>query len=127
MGYRRTAAIYGFKGHLVPQTKLMTFHLHLNANNPLIKGVRFTENRQPSPGFIPMLPFQHNSGPKSEICAGFDELGLIYRGGKGPGVGHDFEMLKAALTDTTLYGAECWPATKEVERRLGVMEMKMLR
>ncbi|KIH57914.1 hypothetical protein ANCDUO_11889 [Ancylostoma duodenale] len=26
-----------------------------------------------------------------------------------------------------MYGAECWPATKEVERRLGVMEMKMLR
>ncbi|KIH57915.1 hypothetical protein ANCDUO_11890 [Ancylostoma duodenale] len=26
-----------------------------------------------------------------------------------------------------MYGAECWPATKEVERRLGVMEIKMLR
>ncbi|VDP10139.1 unnamed protein product [Heligmosomoides polygyrus] len=26
-----------------------------------------------------------------------------------------------------MYGAECWPATKEVETRLSVMETKMLR
>ncbi|KIH49785.1 hypothetical protein ANCDUO_20139, partial [Ancylostoma duodenale] len=26
-----------------------------------------------------------------------------------------------------MYGAECWPVTKEVQGRLGVMEMKMLR
>ncbi|VDP38831.1 unnamed protein product [Heligmosomoides polygyrus] len=26
-----------------------------------------------------------------------------------------------------MYGAECWPATKEVETRLNVMETKMLR
>ncbi|VDP08511.1 unnamed protein product [Heligmosomoides polygyrus] len=26
-----------------------------------------------------------------------------------------------------MYGAECWPATKEVEARLSVMETKMLR
>ncbi|VDO96493.1 unnamed protein product [Heligmosomoides polygyrus] len=26
-----------------------------------------------------------------------------------------------------MYGAECWPATKEVERSLSVMETKMLR
>ncbi|VDO98221.1 unnamed protein product [Heligmosomoides polygyrus] len=26
-----------------------------------------------------------------------------------------------------MYGAECWPATKEVETRLSVMEKKMLR
>ncbi|VDO19487.1 unnamed protein product [Heligmosomoides polygyrus] len=26
-----------------------------------------------------------------------------------------------------MYGAECWPATKEVEMRLSVMETKMLR
>ncbi|VDP22174.1 unnamed protein product [Heligmosomoides polygyrus] len=26
-----------------------------------------------------------------------------------------------------MYGTECWPATKEVETRLSVMEMKMLR
>ncbi|VDO98069.1 unnamed protein product [Heligmosomoides polygyrus] len=26
-----------------------------------------------------------------------------------------------------MYGTECWPATKEVEKRLSVMETKMLR
>ncbi|VDL76809.1 unnamed protein product [Nippostrongylus brasiliensis] len=42
------------------------------------------------------------------------------------------ERLKSKIHRTVvrpvaLYGAECWPATKEVERRLSVMEMKMLR
>ncbi|XP_066995574.2 uncharacterized protein [Anabrus simplex] len=32
-----------------------------------------------------------------------------------------------AIRPVALYGTECWPATKEVERRLSVMETKMLR
>ncbi|VDO26973.1 unnamed protein product [Heligmosomoides polygyrus] len=34
---------------------------------------------------------------------------------------------KAVVRPLTMYGAECWPATKEVETRLSVMETKMLR
>ncbi|VDP09227.1 unnamed protein product [Heligmosomoides polygyrus] len=32
-----------------------------------------------------------------------------------------------AVRPVAMYGAECWPATKEVETRLSVMETKMLR
>ena len=31
------------------------------------------------------------------------------------------------MRPVALYGSECWPATKEAERHLGVMETKMLR
>ncbi|VDO78173.1 unnamed protein product [Heligmosomoides polygyrus] len=42
------------------------------------------------------------------------------------------ERLKSKIDRTivrpvAMYGAECWPATKEVETRLSVTEMKMLR
>ncbi|VDP14786.1 unnamed protein product [Heligmosomoides polygyrus] len=33
----------------------------------------------------------------------------------------------AVVRPVAMYGAECWPATKEVETRLSVMETKMLR
>ncbi|VDP35442.1 unnamed protein product [Heligmosomoides polygyrus] len=33
----------------------------------------------------------------------------------------------AVIRPVAMYGAECWPATKEVETRLSVMETKMLR
>ncbi|VDO91735.1 unnamed protein product [Heligmosomoides polygyrus] len=35
--------------------------------------------------------------------------------------------VNATLRPVAMYGVECWPATKEVERRLSVMETKMLR
>ncbi|EYC09238.1 hypothetical protein Y032_0061g3226 [Ancylostoma ceylanicum] len=31
------------------------------------------------------------------------------------------------IRPAVLYSSECWPATKEIERRLGVMEARMLR
>ncbi|EYC06535.1 hypothetical protein Y032_0075g946 [Ancylostoma ceylanicum] len=34
---------------------------------------------------------------------------------------------RAVVRSVALYGAERWPSTKEVERRLSVMETKMLR
>ncbi|EYC13658.1 hypothetical protein Y032_0043g846 [Ancylostoma ceylanicum] len=37
------------------------------------------------------------------------------------------KVYRAVVRSVALYGADCWPATKEVERRLSVMEMKMLR
>ncbi|VDO80610.1 unnamed protein product [Heligmosomoides polygyrus] len=33
----------------------------------------------------------------------------------------------AVVRPVTMYGAECWPATKEAETRLSVTETKMLR
>ena len=36
------------------------------------------------------------------------------------------KIYRTVVRPVALY-AECWPATKEVEARLGVMEMKMLR
>ncbi|EYB98254.1 hypothetical protein Y032_0133g1802 [Ancylostoma ceylanicum] len=37
------------------------------------------------------------------------------------------KVYRAVVRSVALYGVECWPATKEVERRLSVMETKMLR
>ncbi|EYC44290.1 hypothetical protein Y032_0466g1977 [Ancylostoma ceylanicum] len=37
------------------------------------------------------------------------------------------KVYRAVVRSVALYGAECWPAIKEVERRLSVMEKKMLR
>ncbi|EYC21750.1 hypothetical protein Y032_0018g3510 [Ancylostoma ceylanicum] len=37
------------------------------------------------------------------------------------------KVYQAVVRSVALYGAECWPATKKVERRLSVMETKMLR
>ncbi|EYC40923.1 hypothetical protein Y032_0589g369 [Ancylostoma ceylanicum] len=37
------------------------------------------------------------------------------------------KVYRAVIRSVALYGAACWPATKEVERRLNVMETKMLR
>jgi hypothetical protein len=37
------------------------------------------------------------------------------------------KIYRTVVRPVAIYGAECWPATKDVERRLGVMEMKMLR
>uniref|UniRef100_A0A183GI64 LORF2 protein n=1 Tax=Heligmosomoides polygyrus TaxID=6339 RepID=A0A183GI64_HELPZ len=35
-------------------------------------------------------------------------------------------IYRAVVRPVAMYGAECWPATKEVEMRLSVMETKML-
>ncbi|XP_068084653.1 uncharacterized protein, partial [Anabrus simplex] len=37
------------------------------------------------------------------------------------------KIYRTVIRPVALYGIECWPATKEVERRLSVMETKMLR
>ncbi|VDO85585.1 unnamed protein product [Heligmosomoides polygyrus] len=37
------------------------------------------------------------------------------------------KIYRAVVRPVAMYGAECWPATKEVETRLSVMETKMLR
>lgn len=37
------------------------------------------------------------------------------------------KIYRTVVRPVALYGTECWPITKEVERRLGVMETKMLR
>ncbi|EYC13319.1 hypothetical protein Y032_0044g915 [Ancylostoma ceylanicum] len=37
------------------------------------------------------------------------------------------KVYRAVVRSVALYGAESWPATEEVERRLSVMETKMLR
>ncbi|EYC25625.1 hypothetical protein Y032_0011g1303 [Ancylostoma ceylanicum] len=37
------------------------------------------------------------------------------------------KVYRTVVRDVALYGAECWAVTKEVERRLGGMEVKMLR
>ncbi|VDP57008.1 unnamed protein product [Heligmosomoides polygyrus] len=37
------------------------------------------------------------------------------------------KIYKTIVRPVAMYGAECWPATKEVETRLSVMETKMLR
>nr|CDJ88969.1 endonuclease-reverse transcriptase [Haemonchus contortus] len=37
------------------------------------------------------------------------------------------EIYRTVIRPVAIYGAECWPATKEVEARLRVMETKMLR
>ena len=37
------------------------------------------------------------------------------------------KIYRSVVRPVALYGAECWPATKEVEARLSVMEMRMLR
>ncbi|VDP55954.1 unnamed protein product [Heligmosomoides polygyrus] len=37
------------------------------------------------------------------------------------------KIYRAVIRPVAMYGAECWPATKEVETRLSVMETKMLR
>ncbi|VDO65843.1 unnamed protein product [Heligmosomoides polygyrus] len=36
------------------------------------------------------------------------------------------ELIETVIRPVAMYGAECWPATKEVETRLSVMETKML-
>ncbi|EYC36135.1 hypothetical protein Y032_0930g3094 [Ancylostoma ceylanicum] len=37
------------------------------------------------------------------------------------------KVYRAVVRSVALYGAECWPATKQVERRLSAMETKILR
>ncbi|VDP11342.1 unnamed protein product [Heligmosomoides polygyrus] len=37
------------------------------------------------------------------------------------------KIYRAVIRPVAMYGAECWPATREVETRLSVMETKMLR
>ncbi|VDO84713.1 unnamed protein product [Heligmosomoides polygyrus] len=37
------------------------------------------------------------------------------------------KIYRTVVRSVAMYGAECWPATKEVETRLSVMETKMLR
>ncbi|VDP25416.1 unnamed protein product [Heligmosomoides polygyrus] len=37
------------------------------------------------------------------------------------------KIYRAVVRPVAMYGAECWPATKEVEARLSVKETKMLR
>ncbi|EPB74950.1 hypothetical protein ANCCEY_05967 [Ancylostoma ceylanicum] len=37
------------------------------------------------------------------------------------------KVYRTVVRSVALYGAECWPATKEAKRRLSVMETKMLR
>ncbi|VDO62827.1 unnamed protein product [Heligmosomoides polygyrus] len=37
------------------------------------------------------------------------------------------KIYRTVVRPVAMYGAECWPATKEVESRLSVMETKMLR
>ncbi|VDP07231.1 unnamed protein product [Heligmosomoides polygyrus] len=37
------------------------------------------------------------------------------------------KIYRAVVRPVAMYGAECWPATKETESRLSVMETKMLR
>ncbi|VDP02745.1 unnamed protein product [Heligmosomoides polygyrus] len=37
------------------------------------------------------------------------------------------KIYRAVIRPVLMYDAECWPATKEVETRLSVMETKMLR
>ncbi|VDP63173.1 unnamed protein product [Heligmosomoides polygyrus] len=37
------------------------------------------------------------------------------------------KIYRAVIRPVAMYGAECWPATKETESRLSVMETKMLR
>ncbi|PIO65740.1 hypothetical protein TELCIR_12571 [Teladorsagia circumcincta] len=37
------------------------------------------------------------------------------------------QQLWTVIRPVAIYGAECWPTTKEVEARLSVMETKMLR
>ncbi|VDP28332.1 unnamed protein product [Heligmosomoides polygyrus] len=37
------------------------------------------------------------------------------------------KIYRAVIRPVAMYGAECWPATKEVETRLSVMEAKMPR
>nr|CDJ84289.1 endonuclease-reverse transcriptase HmRTE-e01 [Haemonchus contortus] len=37
------------------------------------------------------------------------------------------KIYRTAIRQVAIYGAECWPTTKEVEARLSVMETKMLR
>ncbi|VDP09237.1 unnamed protein product, partial [Heligmosomoides polygyrus] len=37
------------------------------------------------------------------------------------------KIYSAVVRPVAIYGAECWPVTKEIERRLSVMETKMLR
>ncbi|PIO75619.1 hypothetical protein TELCIR_02326 [Teladorsagia circumcincta] len=37
------------------------------------------------------------------------------------------KVYRAVIRPVAMYGAECWPTTKEIEVHLGVMETKMLR
>ncbi|VDO18658.1 unnamed protein product [Heligmosomoides polygyrus] len=37
------------------------------------------------------------------------------------------KIYRAVVRPVAIYGAECWPVTKEIEKRLSVMETKMLR
>ncbi|VDP11493.1 unnamed protein product [Heligmosomoides polygyrus] len=37
------------------------------------------------------------------------------------------KIYRAVVRPAPIYGAECWPVTKEIERRLSVMETKILR
>ncbi|EYC44370.1 hypothetical protein Y032_0463g1909 [Ancylostoma ceylanicum] len=37
------------------------------------------------------------------------------------------KIYRTVVRPVAIYGAECWPATKEMERRISVMEMRMLR
>ncbi|PIO59958.1 hypothetical protein TELCIR_18562 [Teladorsagia circumcincta] len=37
------------------------------------------------------------------------------------------KIYRTVIRPVAVYGAECWPTTKEVEERLSVMETKMLR
>ncbi|VDO80558.1 unnamed protein product [Heligmosomoides polygyrus] len=37
------------------------------------------------------------------------------------------KIYRAVVLSIVTYGAECWPATKEAETRLSIMEAKMLR
>ncbi|KAL6729361.1 hypothetical protein Aduo_000422 [Ancylostoma duodenale] len=37
------------------------------------------------------------------------------------------KIYRTVVRPVALYGAECWPVTKEMERRISVMEMRMLR
>ena len=37
------------------------------------------------------------------------------------------KIYRSVIRPVALYGSECWPATKAAERRLAVMETKMLR
>uniref|UniRef100_W6NIV3 Endonuclease-reverse transcriptase n=1 Tax=Haemonchus contortus TaxID=6289 RepID=W6NIV3_HAECO len=65
-----------------------------------------------------MLASEDKSELESQVQTWSDRLAMF---------GLRSKTYRTVIRPVAIYGAECWPATKEVEARLSVMETKMLR
>uniref|UniRef100_A0A7I4YDH8 Reverse transcriptase domain-containing protein n=1 Tax=Haemonchus contortus TaxID=6289 RepID=A0A7I4YDH8_HAECO len=96
--------------------RLAMFGLRLN-----VKKTEYLTTNSSEPGSI------KNNGTELTRTTTFKNLGSAIASDGSLGFETNSRNRYPAGRDIQVYGAECWPATKEVEARLSVMGTKMLR